>query len=122
MKNISGLDWLIGIIITIIIICIYFFIWPGLYRVNAYKIEGYWSDPLNQIHKIISINKRNFKIISANNGITYGNTFSIRGIYLNGENTSLPGLKVTPIMKGTITNNNRTIQWANGYTWIKQSA
>ena len=97
----------IAIIIAIVIVLIYFFVWPGLFLVNSIQISGYWSDEIGQIFNIIPINKKKFQIISGGRKFN-GIISNIRKI--NIENS-----------KGDIQYGNRFITWPNGNNWSKQA-
>ena len=103
----QNINFFVGIIIVIVIVIFYFFIWPGIYRINAYKLEGYWIDSNYNINNIIAINRRKFKVINGN-GEVYGNTFAISGVHIDG------------IPNGWVLNDNRSIQWSNNI-WTKQA-
>ena len=101
----------ISIIIAIVIILIYFFIFPGLYKTTAYDLEGYWYNNIDQIYKIIPTSTWYFNLVSAD-GIFHGRISGIRGVYINFINTEL---------KGIAESDNRFINWSNGMVWNKQA-
>lgn len=107
----TGGDFGIALIIAIVIILIYFFLFPGLYKIKTYNLEGYWSDELNKLYKLIPISDRNFHIVSSD-GIFNGNVFNISSIYIDFGQFDL---------KGNLENSNRFINWSNGNIWTKQA-
>ena len=123
----TGGDFIIALIIAIVIVLIYFFVFPGLYKLNTYELEGYWSDDLNRLYKLVPISNYNFNIISSD-GVFNGNIFNIRSIiiYTNTNTNTNTNIHTntntnTNTNTGTVNYNNRFINWSNGLLWTKQS-
>jgi hypothetical protein len=80
--------FLISILIILAIVLTYFFIYPGIFMINAKDLIGYWSDKLGNIYNIKPINSNFKKIIVINgdnitkgsiNGTIFGGSVNING-------------------------------------------
>ena len=107
----TGGDVGIALILALVIILIYFFIFPGLYKTNAYDLEGYWSNRLGQVYKFIPSSNWNFELVSPT-GIFNGHVSGIKGVYIDFINSEF---------KGAAASDNRFINWNDGEVWNKQA-
>ena len=64
-------DIVISLIIAIVIILIYFFVFPGLYKVNTYDLDGYWANSKGNIYKLIPTSNYYFEIIDLQNALKF---------------------------------------------------
>jgi|UniRef100_A0A6C0I199 hypothetical protein len=54
---------LIAVIIAILIILIYYFLFPGIFLIYSANIDGYWTDLLGNIYKLTPTSRYTFSII-----------------------------------------------------------
>jgi hypothetical protein len=103
--------YIISLLIILVIVLIYFFIYPGLFIINIKDIVGYWSDQLGNIYNIKSIKGRlkSFVLLHGDN-IIKG---TISGTIFSGH------IRLGPIV-GLYNARNRSIIFKNGDIWYKQ--
>jgi len=103
---------LIGLIIVLIIVIIYFFAFPGIFLINSNIISGYWMDLLGRVYHITPTGKQSFNV--KHNGINKNGIIKGTLLYntINIENKNLIG--IYNIKMGTII-------FSDGTEWYKNS-
>lgn len=86
---------LIAVIIAILIILIYYFLFPGIFLIYSNNINGYWTDLLGNIYKLTPTSRYTFSINGLgvsegritgtifNNKVQCGNNYGIFKMNLN---------------------------------------
>jgi len=99
---------LIGIIIILVIVLLYFFVCPGIFIIKSSNLSGYWMDMQGNIYYINMTNNNSFEVTHKN--ITQKGT--IRGTIFNNS-------ICMPEYCGSYSIKTNIITFKNGIEWYK---
>jgi hypothetical protein len=114
----------IAVVLAVVVMLLILFVWPGVVRVRAGELAGYWAARDGKMYSIIpTAEGEGFEIRGANPFSQTASTGLSRG-RLAGRVEGVRGLRVdaADAPRGRLALGGRRIEWADGGVWTRQGA